>query len=454
MTHERVIRTKEKLSFSAMLIDLGKRGWAIGIIRPGRGEKLWDGAALFPRALKIEADKRFDDLETDVDIEDLVREWGDPEGQLLRDFEAFLGREKGKKEKRKKKQRKLPVYVPYESRQYPKPADARSSAVELLPLSEYDTIIVSFSGGKDSIACALHLLELGVPASKIELWHQAVDGQPGKDPRLFDWPCTEAYCEAFAKALGMPIYFQWKEGGFQREMLRDATPTAPTSFQLPSGQTATVGGEGPPGTRMKFPQVAADLAVRWCSAYLKIDVASRVFSNDPRFKGNVKVLMCTGERRQESGNRARYAEVDEHKSSTKTRRIDQWRPVLSWFEEDVWDIMARFRIRPHPAYYLGWSRVSCFPCIFGDPHQWASVGALDSALLAKLGDFEKRFGVTLRRDGTLAEAAARGVSYVDEDDRPYVKQALSEHYRETIVVPAHEEWELPKGAFGHSGGPT
>ena len=36
---------------------------------------------------------------------------------------------------------------------------------------------------------------------------------------------------------------------------------------------------------MKFPQVSADLSVRWCSAYLKIDVMARVLANDPAYQG-------------------------------------------------------------------------------------------------------------------------------------------------------------------------
>ena len=41
---------------------------------------------------------------------------------------------------------------------------------ELLPLEEYDLIVVLISGGKDSVACYLKLLELGVPKEKIEFW--------------------------------------------------------------------------------------------------------------------------------------------------------------------------------------------------------------------------------------------------------------------------------------------
>src|SRR5580700_7982813 len=141
--------------------------------------------------------------------------------------------------------------------------------------SFYDYIIVAFSGGKDSLACVLHLLELGVDPSRIELWHHDVDGG---DP-FMDWPCTPSYCRVIAKALGIAIYFSWREGGFRREMLRHNTPTAPTRFERPDGTVGVKGGQGQPNTRLKFPQVSADLSVRWCSAYLKIDVGSISIKN-------------------------------------------------------------------------------------------------------------------------------------------------------------------------------
>ena len=42
----------------------------------------------------------------------------------------------------------------------------------LLPLEDYDKIIVLLSGGKDSLACVLDLLERGVPREKLELFLQ------------------------------------------------------------------------------------------------------------------------------------------------------------------------------------------------------------------------------------------------------------------------------------------
>ena len=56
----------------------------------------------------------------------------------------------------------------------PQPADAGS--FELASLQSYDHFVVGFSGGKDSLAAVLHLLELGVPKERIELAHHLVDG--------------------------------------------------------------------------------------------------------------------------------------------------------------------------------------------------------------------------------------------------------------------------------------
>ena len=387
----------------------------------------------------------------------------------------------------------------------PRPPGAKENTSTLLPLDEYDYIIVSFSGGKDSTACFLHLLDLGVPIDRIELWHQCVDGRPGHDPRFFDWPCTEAYCRAFAAAFGVRLLFQWKEGGFERELLRDKQYTAPTTFELPEGssgrralplfgqpgRTMTVGGHaGKLATRRKFPMPAMGTEVlkkRWCTPYLKIDVARKVFSNDPRFE-NARAVMLTGERRQESnsmtGGRAMYAEVDEH-SLTRTRRVDQWRPVLAWDENEVWEIIRRYRVRPHPAYFLGWGRLSCICCIYGNRDQWASVKDLVPGLFDKLVAYEQEFAAdaavavaadpeakrktaspgAIKMDGYLEQSTFRPVGVKGEplepgeshvpDEPALIGLALGEEYpTDLIFVPEGHQWHYPLGAFKKTGGPT
>ena len=162
--------------------------------------------------------------------------------------------------------------------------------------------------------------------------------------------------------------------------------------------------------------------------------------------------------------------------------------------------MERYRIRPHPAYHLGWSRVSCLPCIFGDWNQWASVQHVAPKLFGRLAALEDKFHAAsmtlpdhpwsrenqlrrymasetakqkddprykppafqykhydgyLRAGESLPEAAARGASYITPDVAPWLQIAMSEHYPSHLVtVKAGEKWALPKGAYGHSGGPT
>lgn len=77
--------------------------------------------------------------------------------------------------------------------------DKKNYLPRLLPLEDYDLIIVLFSGGKDSLAAYLKLLEWGVPKEKIELWHHDIDG--GHPDRKMDWPVTQSYVEALDRII-------------------------------------------------------------------------------------------------------------------------------------------------------------------------------------------------------------------------------------------------------------
>ncbi len=326
----------------------------------------------------------------------------------------------------------------------------------LLPLHLYDLCIVSFSGGKDSLALVLDLLDRGVPRDRIQLWHQDVDGEQGIDQPLFDWPCTRSYVKAVGKTLGIRVLFQFRMGGFLGELLKEDARTRPVSFDRQDGTVGTAGGiKGRIGTRLRFPQATANLAVRWCSPLLKIDVAALAITNEPTFKDGKRLLFLTGERREESANRATYAEKEPHRCDRRCRRVDAWRPVIDWDEGRVWETIRRHGIMPHPAYRLGFPRVSCMTCIFGGPDQWASVRRIAPARFARIAAFEKQFGSTIKRGVTVWELADRGTPYPQCDDGALVILAISDSYpAEQVLVPAGEEWELPAGAFRRGGGPS
>jgi 3'-phosphoadenosine 5'-phosphosulfate sulfotransferase (PAPS reductase)/FAD synthetase len=325
-------------------------------------------------------------------------------------------------------------------------------AAQAADLRGYDRVAVFFSGGKDSVACVLHLLDMGVPRDRIELHHHLIDGREGST--LMDWPVTEAYCEAFARAFGLRIYFSWKVGGFEREMLRENALTAPIAFERGDGSMSITGGErGDPSTRRKFPQVSSDLAVRWCSAYLKVDVGARIITTEPRFRQG-KTLVVTGERAEESAARSRYAMFEPHRCDNRDgvrvrRHIDHWRPVHAWTEAHVWGIIERYRVNVHPAYHLGWGRCSCRSCIFGSANQWATVRKYMPHAFEDVARLEDEFGVTIQRKLSVRQLADKGVPY--EIDPRMLSIANAASYDEPILL---ENWTLPKGAFKESAGPT
>lgn len=291
-------------------------------------------------------------------------------------------------------------------------AAVRPNTSTLLALDEYDHIIIFYSGGKDSLTALLHILEMGVAPGHIELWHQSIDGRPrifGGRPGLMDWPVTEGYVIATAEALGLTLRWQWKEGGFEGEMLRQDARTAACTYQLGDGTFKTSGGtRGKESSRLMFPQVTGDLSMRWCSSYLKIDVASSALCGDPRFEGK-NILVISGERREESANRNRYAEVEKHKATSSLRRVDQWRAVI--------DQRERRRVGDHQA-----------------PSDTSACGLQAGLLKGELHD------VYLRR--------AAGMGH-DQTDRP---EPLLSHRRLRKDIRRHHPARRERNTTGGAGG--
>lgn len=324
--------------------------------------------------------------------------------------------------------------------------DAEESPASTIDPRDYDHVIVAFSGGKDSIACVLHLMEIGI---KPELWHHDVDG--GGD-NFFDWPCTEAYVRKFADHVGLPLYFSWREGGLEAEMTKENARTRPVVYETPDGLRQSGGIRGKVSTRRRWPAVSADLRVRWCSAVAKIDTFSAAMAGQERFRGK-SVLVVTGERRQESSARSRYAESEPHRTNAPgkiaRRRVTHWRPVIDWNEHAVWDIIRKHGIVPHPCYRLGFGRASCMICIFSSARQAAAVRDLDPARFAKVSGYERDFDHTIRSDKSW-EDLVRDVPPGTYDPE-IVRLAMDRHYDGPIHT---NEWQMPAGAFGEACGPS
>ncbi len=318
---------------------------------------------------------------------------------------------------------------------------------------EYDKYIVAFSGGKDSTACFLNLLDQGIDKSKIELWHHDIDGD---SDHFFDWPITKDYCKKFADAFGVKIYFSWKQGGFYRELMRDNQRTAPIFTETPGEKIISKGGTGGKlSTRKKFPQISPDLSVRWCSAYLKIDVCAAAIRMQDRFIG-LKTCIISGERGEESAARAKYSMNEPDRSDNRggklvDRYVDRLRPLRDWSESRVWGIIEKYKVRVHPCYYLGYSRCSCMHCIFGNKDQFATSAYLDPCGIQRISNIEKDSGLTIKRKYSVPELISKGIVYNGVSNKKLAKLAMSIKYECNIII---SKWELPSGAYGDSCGPS
>ena len=253
------------------------------------------------------------------------------------------------------------------------------------------------------------------------------------------------------------------------------------------------------GYRMKFPAKSGDLSRRWCSAYLKIAVADSVMSNLDRLKkleeiggkrgkfpakggthqgrwcsGNlkaavqdsitanmdktksdIKILIVSGERRGESAGRSKYNEMEIHRTNAEAkahRIVHQWRPVIDYSEKDVWEVLRRHKINPHPCYKAGWNRCSCAMCIFSTPTLFAGIRELYPEEYEQLKQDEEVLGFTLDNKCGLDEFVGNAKSCVYHGDKDAIKALLTGEYSVDDVYT--DNWMYPAGAFhGAEGGP-
>lgn len=351
---------------------------------------------------------------------------------------------------------------------------------ELLPLEEYDRIVVLLSGGKDSVACLYKLLELGVPREKIECWHHNIDG--GHPSRRMDWRCIGNYVRALTEAEGIKLRVSYRVNGFFGELYRIGA-SEPIEWIDPVSQKVKQCRLSPNyikcqqlreqapedlemllkryGYRMKFPAKSADLSRRWCSAYLKICVADAVVSNLDRLgelkkqKEQCKVLIVSGERRGESSGRAKYNEMELHRTNAERRShrtVHQWRAVIDYSEKDVWEVLKRHHVNPHPCYRIGWNRCSCAMCIFSTPSLFAGIREIYPEEYEALKKDEEILGFTLDNKKCLDDFVGDAKSCVCRKDQAAIRSILTGSFSKRQIFV--KNWRYPAGAFhGAKGGP-
>ena len=184
---------------------------------------------------------------------------------------------------------------------------------ELIERIDGRPVVASFSGGKDSTAMCLHLIDLGVPFTPVFL------------DTGWEHPLTYEYVKAAPAWLGVDVVWvkSTKRDGFADMVRREGA--------FPSRVT------------------------RFCTRILKTEPFRDYIATLPDEPVN-----AVGVRAGESAARAKLAAWERWPFGD----CDVWRPVLSWTEADVIDIHRRHGVAPNSLYLKGATRVGCFPCIF------------------------------------------------------------------------------------------
>lgn len=239
-------------------------------------------------------------------------------------------------------------------------------------------LVVSVSGGKDSTACCLHLMDLGYGPEDYDRiffdtgWeHQFLYEYVENDLPAVVGPVTRLAAQIDLKEELIPIAeeFEAKLGMPYSSMVR---------LCLQKGM---------------FPSRLR----RWCTEGLKVAPG-----RDYLVKLEGQVVNVVGIRAQESAARSMMLEW-EHSGTFK---CDVWRPLIDWSEEDVIAIHQRHGVRPCRLYLeQGSTRVGCYPCIFARKSELRAMSDYTPERLAILAELEQQVALV-----AIARLAAEGSS--------------------------------------------
>lgn len=261
--------------------------------------------------------------------------------------------------------------------------------------------------------------------------------------------------EQHLKQLGYRMKFPMKTGDLSRRWcsayLKIMVADTVMSNLSRLGELEELGGK-----RHKFPAKSGTHQGRWCSGNLKASVQDSVTSNLVKTKNNVKVLVVSGERRGESAGRSKYNEMEIHRTNASARAnrlVHQWRPVIDYSEKDVWEVLKRHKINPHPCYRAGWNRCSCAMCIFSTPPLFAGIRELYPEDFELLKQDERILGFTLDNKCDLETYVGDARSCLYRGDTAAIHSLITGEFG-TDDICVIDTWMYPAGAFhGAEGGP-
>lgn len=191
--------------------------------------------------------------------------------------------------------------------------------------------VANHSGGKDSQATLIALINQGVPLEQLLVVHASLGAM--------EWPGALEKAQEHALAHGLPFIVA-KAAKSLFDMVERRHANRPEVPSWPSSSS------------------------RQCTSDLKRDPIAREVGRYAKEHGFNVVVNCLGLRAKESTGRAKkpvFSKSD--RFTTRTRTWFEYLPIHALSTEQVFASIAAAGLKPHFAYMLGNERLSCVFCI-------------------------------------------------------------------------------------------
>jgi 3'-phosphoadenosine 5'-phosphosulfate sulfotransferase (PAPS reductase)/FAD synthetase len=219
------------------------------------------------------------------------------------------------------------------------------------------TIVINFSGGKDSSAMLTYI--------------------------CMRWPNAKKVCVMADTGWEHPDAIEWSRKicamhGLDLNVCRNPNKTFLTMVE----------------NRGKFP----GMSQRQCTSDLKRNPIQTWIRRNVK---DTTIINATGMRAEESPGRSKLKVLSRNKSMTNSKRtVWDWNPIHKWSELRVRAYLIEMGIPLHPVYqHL--KRFSCRMCIYMSQHDRQMVALHDPEAIEIIGRLEKKINFNMFMDGPV-----------------------------------------------------
>ncbi len=213
--------------------------------------------------------------------------------------------------------------------------------------------VINSSGGKDSQAMTIHLSRI-ISKHQLVIIHSHL-------PEV-EWAGVKTHIQE--TRCGIPVHY---------------TQAKKTFFSMVEH-------------RQMFPSPAN----RQCTSDLKRGPIQKFINNYAKHNGFRTVVNCMGLRAEESSGRAKKLPFRFREDLSSKNRIQyEWLPIHDFKLTQVWNTITLAGQKPHFAYSLGMSRLSCAFCIMASKEDIKISAKHNPELAQRYIETEERLGFTM-----------------------------------------------------------